>query len=59
MPAWSPDGAWLAFLSLSETGFDVRVAPAPGAGQEVEPTDGRVLVSARPVEGASGLTWGP
>lgn len=59
MPAWSPDGAWLAFLSLNETGFDVRVTAAPAAGQEVEPTDGRVLVSARPVEGASGLTWGP
>jgi len=58
MPVWSPDGSWLAFLSLSDTGFDVRVVPAP-AGAEVEPTDGRVLVSARPVEGASGLTWGP
>jgi Tol biopolymer transport system component len=59
MPVWSPDGSWLAFLSLGDTGFDVRAVPAPAAGAEVEPMDGRVLVSARPVEGASGLTWGP
>ncbi|HEY7066225.1 MAG TPA: DPP IV N-terminal domain-containing protein [Chloroflexota bacterium] len=59
MPAWSPDGEWLAFLSLNETGFDVRIVPAPAQGQDVEPSEGRTLVSARPVEGASGLTWGP
>ncbi|HLH25674.1 MAG TPA: DPP IV N-terminal domain-containing protein [Chloroflexota bacterium] len=60
MPAWSPDGSWLAFLSLNETGFDVRVAAVPAAdAQDVEPSEGRALVSARPVEGASGLTWGP
>ena len=58
MPAWSPDGKWLAFLSLSDTGFDVRVAPVPTGDAEIEPTEGRVLVSARPVEGASGLSWG-
>jgi Tol biopolymer transport system component len=59
MPAWSPDGQWLAFLSLSDTGFDVRVAPVPTGDAEIEPTEGRVLVSARAVEGASGLSWGP
>jgi Tol biopolymer transport system component len=59
MPAWSPDGAWLAFLSLSENGFDVRVIPVAAEAAEIEPGEGRVLVSAYPVEGPAGLTWGP
>ena len=58
MPAWSPDGRWLAFLSLSENGFDVRVVPIPAEG-EIEASEGRALLSGRPVQGAAGLTWAP
>ncbi len=58
-PAWSPDGAWLAYLSLSEVGFDLRVMEMRTDSREIEPGEGRVLVSGRPVEGAGGLTWGP
>jgi TolB protein len=59
MPAWSPDGAWLAFLALNDVGFDVRVLPVRDEAGDIEAGEGRVLVSARAVEGASGLTWGP
>jgi TolB protein len=59
MPAWSPDGHWLAFLSLGDAGFDLRAIPVAQAAEDVEPGEGRLLVSARPVEGAAGLTWGP
>jgi Tol biopolymer transport system component len=58
MPAWSPDGRWLAFFSLSEIGFDVRVVSIPAEG-EIEPAEGRVLVTGRPAEGPAGLTWAP
>src|SRR5215208_1454899 len=58
MPAWSPDSHWVAFLSLSEQGFDVRVIGVPGEG-EIEPGEGRVLVSGKAIEGPAGLSWAP
>jgi TolB protein len=57
MPAWSPDGTWLAFLSLRENGFDVQALPVSDG--DIQPSDGRSLVSGRVVEGPAGLTWGP
>ena len=59
MPAWSPDGRWLAFLTLGDLGFDLRVISVAAEADEIEPGEGRLLVSARPLEGASGLSWAP
>lgn len=52
-PAWSPDGAWLAFVRMVDYEFEVWAAPMTGnaAGEPVK------LFKARGFDARSGISW--
>jgi TolB protein len=61
-PAFSPDGARLAFLAVApgEPGFDLWVADlAPGEGGALQVSAARRLTSGMGLDGDSGLSWAP
>jgi TolB protein len=64
-PAWSPDGAWLAFLSARGGAFDIWALPAASADGAASSGAAAGLPVARQVtqngtlEATSGLAWAP
>ncbi|MGH2354880.1 MAG: TolB family protein, partial [Chloroflexota bacterium] len=66
-PAWSPDGAWLAYLSAQGGTFDVWAVPAPaeaagtvppsGTPSPTAPTAPRQITKGGLLDAASGIAW--
>jgi len=52
LPAWSPDGRWVAYLSDRDGEYEVWLSPSDGSGPPRQLTDGHAAFF-------SGLTWSP
>jgi TolB protein len=62
-PAWSPDGAWLAYLTARSGAFDIWAVPAPAAppatADPAAAPVARQVTQNGQLEAASGLAWAP